>query len=68
MKAELKNGKLVLTIDLDEEPTPSSSGKMLLYRYVQWSDLGVKQADHPLRATVTVGIKNPDFGKVPVTA
>lgn len=61
MKSELKNGKLVLTIDLDEEPRESSSGKMLLYSYTQWTNLGLKHADHPLRATVTVGVRNPDY-------
>lgn len=60
MKAELKNGNLVLTIPLNAEFTPSSTGKMLLCGYIPWTDLGVKHADQPLRATVTVGCKNPE--------
>lgn len=63
MKAELKNGNLVLTIPLNAEFVPSSTGKMLLCGYIPWTDLGVKHADQPLRATVTVGCKNPNVTK-----
>ena len=63
MDATIKNGKLVLTIPLNEEPRESSTGKMLLYQYVPWSDLGVKHDGAPIRATITVGAKNPDYGK-----
>lgn len=66
MKAELKNGNLVLTIPLNSEFTPSSTGKMLLCSYIPWTDLGVKHMDQPIRATVTVGCKNteaPSNGK-----
>ena len=63
MKAELKNGKLILTIDLDAEPTPSSTGKMLMYAVCPWSDLGVKHDDVPIRAMVQVGTRNPDYVK-----
>lgn len=60
MKAELKNGNLILTIPLNAEFVPSSTGKMLLCGYIPWTDLGVKHANYPLRATVTVGAKNPE--------
>jgi len=59
-----KDGKsLILTVPLNEEPRESSKGKMLLYQYVQWSDLGVKFDGVPIRATVTVGTWNPDYKK-----
>jgi hypothetical protein len=30
MNAELKNGKLIITIDTNKKPTPSASGKSLV--------------------------------------
>jgi hypothetical protein len=62
LTAELKGNKLVLTIDLNAEATPSSTGKMLLHNYVQWTDLGVSFGGRPLKATLSVGCKNPEYG------
>lgn len=59
MKTELKNGNLVLTIPLNAEGVPSSTGKMLLFKYIPWTDIGLSHAGSPLRATVTVGTRNP---------
>lgn len=63
MTAKVANGKLTITIDLDAEPTPSSTGKMLMYRVCPWTDLGVQVDGVPIRAMVQVGCKNPDYGK-----
>ncbi len=63
MKATVKDGKLTIVLDLNDEPSPSSTGKMLLYAYCPWSDLGVQHDGVPIRATVTVGTKNPDYVK-----
>lgn len=70
MKAELKGENLVLTIPLNAEFVPSSTGKMLLCGYIPWCEVGVKHKGNPLRVTVTIGTRNPDApdksGKTPI--
>lgn len=49
MKAEVKNGKLILTVDLAKDPQPSKSGKTLVVA----SSGGFKDLE----------VKHPDTGK-----
>lgn len=52
MKAEIKDGKLVITIDL-QEPTPSTSGKTLV---VASTHGNIKTDVHVQGKPVTIGL------------